>query len=427
MSILTVIDKTIVEAPDFKDDTSGFTVNIALASGENVQFNAEKQFFTPRVIATSRADVLGIPADQVVEYTATDIPVVKLALGTVELTSPQYYAVSTQSDIYQQLEIDNFFRELTDDLAVPEEDTEVTNLRERRDAAMQAVLALDDLTAAADVGDIDAFEEADLAIEEGLASSIDAPEPNIDQVLTADEADELGALDLVGLTDDLGTTDGADDIITTPEVADEDVIQRLPLVPGKIKGIEKINQGITLLNDGIQAVEGSLQQGVDENGNCKFITVAKKKKGFLGIGKKKERKVSREETEKKLKLVKEDIEAQKSSTATITQTKSGIKTYIPIVKTTLFGKIANSVFKAGWLGAIAGVIGAPFTGGASLLATFGSAAVVGAAGLATVAGQALGARTYVPKGHKPMKKEQALKILQETANQLEKILQKDCD
>lgn len=427
MSILNVIDKTIVEAPDFTERSSNIKLNIALSTGENIEFDAEKQFFTPRVIATSRADVLGLPPEQVVEYTATDIPVVKLAIGATAVDTPQFYALSTQSDVYKQIDIDNFFVELADDLSIPDDDPEITTLREQRDASMQAALALDDLTAAADIGDIDGFDIANEEIDEGLAESIDAPEADPTEVLTAEEADELGALDLVGLTEDTGTDAAEDTIENLPEVLDENVIQRLPLVPGKIKGTEKINQAISLLNDGIETVEGSLKQGVDEEGKCKFITIAKKKKGFLGIGKRKERKVSRAETENRLKLVKEDIEAQKSSAATITQTKSGIRTYIPIVKSTVFGKLFNGLSKAGFLGAIAGIIGAPFTGGASLvLAVGGVASSVAAVGVGIV-GAATGARTAVPKGHKPMSKQQALRILEAVRDRLEKILQKDCD
>ena len=428
MALLNVIDKTIVEVSDFTTGSSDLVLNIPLASGETVQFTAETQFFTPRQIATSRSDILGLPSQSVVEYTANNVPVVKLPIGAVDITTPQLYPISTVSDVYREIPIDNFFQELTDDLEVPDED--VADLQAQRDAAMQAALALDDLAAASDSGDPAAIEEANQAIDEGLASAIIDQEPNPASVLSPDEADELGALDLIGLTDDIGTTDAAEDIIDpVPEVLEEDLIQKLPLLPGnkKVRGIDTINKAIGLLNDGIQAVEESSQSGTDEDGNCKFITVAKGKKGFLGVGKKKERKVSRADTQKKLDLVKQDIEAQQASTNTIIATKSGIITHIPIAKSTAFGRLTGGLFKAGFLGAVAGIVLAPVTGGASLALTVAGAGA-SAAGITTgVVGTLAGARTTVPKGRKPMSKTQALKVLEETAKQLQKILDKPCD
>jgi hypothetical protein len=435
MSLLSAINTTIVRVTEFTTGSSDLVLTIPLISGETVQFTAETQFFTPRQIATSRSDVLGLPSQSVVEYTANNIPVVKLPIGAVDITTPQFYPVSIVSDVYQGIDgvagfgnIDNFFQELTDDLEVP--DDELTDLRAQRDAAMQAALALDDLAAASDSGNSAAIEEANQAIDEGLASAIVEEEPDPSTILTPEEADELGALDLVGLTDDFGTTDGADDIIDpTPEVLEEDLIQKLPLLPGnkKLRGIDTINQAITLLNSGIQAVEESSQTGVDEDGKCKFIKVAKGKKGFLGVGKRRERKVSRADTQKKLDLVKQDIEAQRASASTITSTQSGIKTYIPIAKSTLFGRLTGGVLKAGFLGVIAGIALAPVTGGASLALAAGGFAAAGAAGVAGVVGTVAGARSVVPKGSKPMSKAQALKVLELTATQLQKILDKECN
>jgi len=51
MPILTVIDKTVVEAPDFVTGSSDLTLRIPLSDGEVVSFTAETQFFTPRYIA----------------------------------------------------------------------------------------------------------------------------------------------------------------------------------------------------------------------------------------------------------------------------------------------------------------------------------------------------------------------------------------
>jgi hypothetical protein len=224
-------------------------------------------------------------------------------------------------------------------------------------------------------------------------------EPDPSTILTPEEADELGALDLVGLTDDFGTTDGADDIIDpTPEVLEEDLIEKLPLLPGnkKLRGIDTINQAITLLNSGIQAVEESSQTGVDEDGKCKFIKVAKGKKGFLGVGKRRERKVSREDTQKKLDLVKQDIEAQRASKATIIATKSGVPTYVSLAKLATFGRASAST-KVGSLGAIATIT-------------------------RTGAG-----RATVPRGSTPMRRDAALKVLEATAKELQKILDKECN
>jgi hypothetical protein len=400
MSLLSAINTTIVRVTEFTTGSSDLVLTIPLTSGETVQFTAETQFFTPRQIATSRSDVLGLPSQSVVEYTANNIPVVKLPIGAVDITTPQFYPVSIVSDVYQGIDggnIDNFFQELTDDLEVP--DDELTDLRAQRDAAMQAALALDDLAAASDSGNSAAIEEANQAIDEGLASAIVEEEPDPSTILTPEEADELGALDLVGLTDDFGTTDGADDIIDpTPEVLEEDLIEKLPLLPGnkKLRGIDTINQAITLLNSGIQAVEESSQTGVDEDGKCKFIKVAKGKKGFLGVGKRRERKVSREDTQKKLDLVKQDIEAQRASKATIIATKSGVPTYVSLAKLATFGRASAST-KVGSLGAIATIT-------------------------RTGAG-----RATVPRGSTPMRRDAALKVLEATAKELQKILDKECN
>jgi hypothetical protein len=405
MSLLSAINTTIVRVTEFTTGSSDLVLTIPLTSGETVQFTAETQFFTPRQIATSRSDVLGLPSQSVVEYTANNIPVVKLPIGAVDITTPQFYPVSIVSDVYQGIDgvagfgnIDNFFQELTDDLEVP--DDELTDLRAQRDAAMQAALALDDLAAASDSGNSAAIEEANQAIDEGLASAIVEEEPDPSTILTPEEADELGALDLVGLTDDFGSTDGADDIIDpTPEVLEEDLIEKLPLLPGnkKLRGIDTINQAITLLNSGIQAVEESSQSGTDEDdGKCKFITIAKKKKGFLGVGKRKERTVSRADTKKKLDLVKQDIEAQRASKATIIATKSGVPTYVSLAKLATFGRASAST-KVGSLGAIATIT-------------------------RTGAG-----RATVPRGSTPMRRDAALKVLEATAKELQKILDKECN
>lgn len=429
MAQLIAIEKTTKQVTNLTTGSSDLVLRVPLTSGEVVQFTAETQFFTPRQIATSKSEVLGLPTQSVVEYTAGDIPVVKLPIGVSEIPTRQYYPLSVVSDVYINTPIDNFFKELADDFEIPEEDPTFTTLRAQRDSAMQAAMGLEDLAAAAAASDPEAFLEAQADIDEGLASAIEAEEPDLAAITSPEEEDELAALDFVGLTDISGITDGADDIIDpTPEVLEDDLIQKIPNVAGnsKIQGIDTINQAIDLLNAGIQAVEESTQTGVDEDGKCKFITVAKGKKGFLGIGKKKERKVSRADTEAKLKLLKEDILAQEASPTTIIATKSGVPTTYKITKSTLFGKVMSSIQKAGFLGTLVGVVAAPFTAGASLaLAAGGYVAAVGG-GIIEGVGNVVGAKSTIPKGYAPMKKADVLKVLKRTAEQLEKILNKDC-
>jgi hypothetical protein len=427
MALLNVINNTTVQVDEFTTDSSDLVLRIPLTSGETVQFTAETQFFTPRQIATNRADVLGVPSENIVEYTVNNTPVVKLPIGVVDITSPQLYPVSIVSDVYrgtgtffrfepgtsptetptiirgvfdpndtfQERQFDNFFQELTDDLAVPDEDLET--LRDQRDAAMQAALALDDLAAATSAGDPQAIAEANQAIDEGLATAIRDEEPDPSSILEPEEADELGALDLVELTDDFGNIDAEEDIIDpTPEILEDDLIQKLPLLPGnnKLRGIDTINQAITLLNSGIQQIEDSSQTGVDEDGKCKFITIAKKKKGFLGIGKKSERKVSRETTQKKLDLLKQDIDAQRASAKVIFPTKSGVNVATsPSGAATVARLLANDTLRPGTFAATAGILTRPVGAGLRV----------------------------------PVSKKQALKILEETEKQLQKILDKECN
>lgn len=414
MSLLNVINKTTSEATNFTTGSSDLTLRIPLSSGEIVQFTAETQFFTPRQIATSKSDVLGLPSQSVVEYTANNIPVVKIPIGTTDITTPQYYAFSVVSDVYREAPIDNFFQELTDDLSLPDDDPTINTLRDQRDAALQAALSLDDLAAASDAGDPEAFAEANDAINDGLASSIVAEQPDPSAVLSPEESDELGALDFVGLTDDYGTTDGADDIIDpTPEILEEDLIQKLPRVAGnkKVKGTEIINQAIDLLNSGIQAVEDSTRTGVDEDGECKFITIAKGKKGFLGIGKKSERKVKRADIKEKLNKVNQELEKQNATNTPL----PGY--YKKKSKTGIFGKalnaIANVASKAGFIGQLLGaVISYPLAIGALAETT------------AIAVGTGVGA---IPKNTVPMNKKEILTSLESAKKKLEDILAKPGD
>lgn len=414
MAQLTAINKTTVQATDFTTGSSDLVLRIPLTSGEVVQFTAETQFFTPRQIATSKSEVLGLPSQSVVEYTANNIPVVKIPIGAVDITTPQYYAFSVVKDVYREVPIDNFFQELTDDLSLPDDDPTINTLRDQRDAALQAALSLDDLAAASDSGDPEAFAEANDAINDGLASSILAEQPDPSAVLSPEESDELGALDFVGLTDDYGITDGADDIIDpTPEILEEDLIQKLPRVAGskKVKGTEVINQAIDLLNSGIQAVEDSTRTGLDEDGECKFITIAKGKKGFLGVGKKSERKVKRSDIKEKLDKVNQEIAKQEATNSPI----PGY--YKKKQKTGIFSKAINAIqkvaSKAGFIGQLLGsVISLPLAYGA-----LAESAVIGV-------GTGIGA---IPKNTVPMNKSEILTSLKSAKNKLEDILAKPGD
>lgn len=315
MPIISSIQKTIVESDEFISGSSDLVVSIPLSTGETITFTAEREFFTPRQISTNKSNILGLPSESVVGYTSNLIPIVKMPIGAQDITTPQYYAVTVISDVYQNFPIDNYFRELADDLELPD-DAGLRTLRDQRNAALEAALALDDLNAAAAAGDKDAFDEANTEIEIGLADAIPSPEIDPSVLLTEDEAAELAALDAVDLTDDYGQTDAAsDDIDPTPEVLEEELIERIPKVSGRVNGTEIINRAITLLNDGIKTVEDATKTGVDENGNCNFITVAKGKKGIAGtnLGAKKERKVKRSDVETQIRKVREELAKQNST------------------------------------------------------------------------------------------------------------------
>lgn len=318
MPIISAIQRTIIEADEFVSSSSDINLEIPLATGETISFTAERQFFTPRYISTNRSDILGLPTQSVVPYTSNLIPVVKIPVGLTAITSPQYYPVTVVSDVYKNIEVDTFFTELANDLELPES-PEVESLREQRNQALETALALDDLNIAEAVGDLDAFEEANEAIDEGLASQIPTPTFDPDAVLEPEEAEQLAALDMVGLTDDFGDTDAASEFIDpTPEISEDELINRIPTVSGRIDGTETVNKAINLLNTGIQQIEDSLPGGVDENGDCKRITVAKRKKGFLGIGKKSSRTINRKDVVGRMKTIDDEIQKQNASDTPLT-------------------------------------------------------------------------------------------------------------
>lgn len=423
MANLYQIDKSIVENPDFTNSAEDITINVNIGDGESVSFVAQKEFFTPRRIATNRGEVALM--ENVVELTPANVPVVKMPGINQDITNPQYYLNSIVSDQYQSLPIDKYFLELDNDLAPP---PFTGSLVEQRELALNTLLNLQEEADAARIGDPTAYTEAAAQVDENyaaLAGLQNIQELTPAEILSADEADQLAALSLVGVTNIESSDISADIINPPPEVNDSDLIRfgnKIPLLQGKTAGTDTINAAIKLLNSGVQAIESSSKTGMTEDGKCKYITIAKGKKGgVFGIGAKKyETKVSREETQKRLDLVKEDIAAQQASSTTIIQTKSGVATCVQIRKSTLLGKIAGK----GFLAATIGWIAAPFTAGASLaLVAAGTATAVGAATVSKITG----AKLEVPKGYKPMTKEQALKVLNATKDNLESILAKDCE
>ena len=310
------------------------------------------------------------------------------------------------------------------------------SLLEQRQLAMNTLLNLQDAAAAAIAGDQVGFTEASVQVDENyaeLAGLQNVQELSPDEMLTPEEADQLAALDLVGVGTAESSDIAADTINPAPEINDSDLIRfgnKVALLQGKTAGTDTINKAIKLLNSGVQAIENDQKTGMTEDGKCKFITVAKGKKGILGttlLGKK-ERKVSREDTEKKLALVKEDIAAQQASPSLILQTKSGFSPLVKITKSSFFGKLVGGIAKAGFLASVVGVIAAPFTGGASLALAAAGLSTSYVSGVAAVAAEVVtaGRALTVPAGYKPMSKDQALSVLQKTQKELEGILAKDC-
>lgn len=407
MAKLPQIDKSIVENPDFNNPTQDITISITLTDGENLSFIAQKEFFTPRRIATNRGDVALM--ENVVEYTPANIPVVKMPGVNQDITNPQYYLNSIVSDQYQQLPINKYFLELDNDLATPDY---TGSLLEQRDLALNTLLNLQDAAAAARAGDQTAYTAAAAQVDENYAAMAglqNMQELTPDQLLTPDEADQLAAIGIVGLNATQNSDISADIINPVPQINDSDLIKfgnKISLLTGKTAGTDVINQAIKLLNSGVQAAESASQTGTTDDGKCKFITIAKGKKGgVFGIGAKSyETKVSREDTEKKLALVNADIAAQQASPTLILQTQSGFSPFVKVEKGGFFGKLVSTIANAGILGQIASVIA---TGGASF-------ALVAAANISA------------PKGYKPMSKDQALSCLQKTQEQLQSILAKDC-
>lgn len=402
MSNLTRIDKTIVENGDFTNPSEDITIRIDLGGNEELLFTAEKEFFTPRRIATNKADV--VKMEHVVEYTPNHIPVVKVPTTITDIINPQYYLNSIVQDVYKKYPVDTFFVELDDELAAPDF---VGTDEERRQLALNSLLNLERQATAAISGDSTEFQDSADAIDENYSSqaAMDEIAPLApDEIVSPEEEDQLSALDFVGLSDPSEALPYDDVIDPTPIVNETDLIQfgtAIPKIAGKIAGTETINKAITLLNSGVQQVEDSTQTGVDEEGKCKQITVAPGKKGKKVLGVKitkgkTERKVSRSETADKLAKIKADIAAQEASSTTIINPSSGVPMLVKVQKAGLFGKLVGGIAK------VAGIL--PLIGN-------------------TVSGAING---VIPKGMKPMTKQQALDVLNKTKNELEGILDKEC-
>jgi hypothetical protein len=206
MADIRYIDKTYIENESFQTPVEDLTIRIQLSDGEEVLFTAEKEFYTPRRIATNTSDVLEL--QNVVTYTPNNVAIIKMQNGQTDLTKPQYYINSIVRDVYKQYRLDNFFTELDDELAAPEF---IGTLNEQRQLALNALLSLEDLAAAAAVGDLDAVNEAAAEIDENFSElagfdSIRQLTPG--QITTPEEEDQLAALDFVGLTNGPGSVPG---------------------------------------------------------------------------------------------------------------------------------------------------------------------------------------------------------------------------
>ena len=206
MADVRYIEKTYIETPDFQSPQEDLTLRIKLTDGEEVLFTAEKEFYTPRRIATNKSDVLEL--DNVVEYTPNNIAIIKMQNGQTDLNKPQYYINSIVRDVYKQYTLDNFFTELDDELAVPDF---IGTLSEQRQLALNTLLNLEDLAAAAAIGDFEAANEAAAEIDDNFSElagfdAIRRVSPS--EITTPEEEDQLAALDFVGLTNGPGSIPG---------------------------------------------------------------------------------------------------------------------------------------------------------------------------------------------------------------------------
>lgn len=198
MANLRYIDKTYIESPDFQEPQEDLTLRINLTDGSEVLFVAEKEFYTPRRIATNLSDVLQM--ENIVEYSPNNVAIIKLQNGQTNLTKPQYYVNSIVKDVYKQYELDTFFTELDDELAVPEY---VGTDFEKRQLALNTLLNLEDLAVGAAVNDPELIAQATEDIDNNFSelAGLDAiRELTPAQITTPQEDDQLTSLDFVGLT-----------------------------------------------------------------------------------------------------------------------------------------------------------------------------------------------------------------------------------
>ena len=401
MAKLTNIQRTAVDLPEFSNPTQDLIVNIALGDGETLSFIAEKEFFTPRRIATNTSESLNL--GNTVQYTPNNIPIIKQANSQVGLTTPQYYANSIVKDIYRNLTVDTFFTELDNDLAVP---AYTGNDLAQRNAVLNALQSINDAAAAAIGADPLAYGEAQVVVDDsfaelaGLQNAAAQSDPSA--IITPEEQDQLAALEFVGLGQGMGDI-AADEISPLPQINDSDLIKlgnSMRPISGKTAGVDTINKAIELLNFGVQQAEKANPPKYNAEGKCATIEVAKGKKGVFGIGKSNAVTAKRVDIEDRLAKVTTDIEAQQTSQVTILQNTSGVPTTVKIQKSGVFGKLLNAIGKAGILGAIVGFIAAPLVG--------------------------IAVAALVPIGNRPMNKNEALQVLQKTKQQLEALLAKDC-
>lgn len=198
MSTIRYIDKTYIESPDFQEPQEDLTLRINLSDGQEVLFTAEKEFYTPRRLATNLPDVVQL--ENVVQYSPNNVAIIKLQNNQSPLTTPQYYLNSIVRDVYKQYTLDTFFTELDDELAVPEY---VGTDFEKRQLALATLLNLEDLAAAQIAGDsigiAEATEEIDNNFSE-IAGLETLQELSPSELTTPEEDDQLTSLDFVGLT-----------------------------------------------------------------------------------------------------------------------------------------------------------------------------------------------------------------------------------
>lgn len=440
------IEQTYIETEDFTGPDENLSLEINLNNNQQVTFIAEKEFYIPRRISTNKTEVVKL--ENIVEYTPNNIAIIKMQNGESELTKPQYYLNSIIRDVYKipksvvtgleidtQIDttgtggptitsaggglgastvrpIDNYFTELDDELAIPEY---IGTDTEKRRLALNSLLNLEDLAAAAAINDPTMIDDATSEIDNNfsdMAGLDQIKEVSQNEITTLEEDDQLAVLDSIGLTDSnlSAVSDISDDIIDNPpEVNLEDVIQfgtALPNVAGVIQGLETVNRGIDQINTGVQTIESSMrdESTTAQNNQCTHITVAagkksnRKSRGFSNAGSG-ERKILRKDIETKLQTIKSDIAKQQTSSITILKTESNTPTLVKIARSTRFKLNLQYINTVGSFDMIKSCI----------------ATVIGSEPNITI-----------PSGHRPMTKDEVLQILNKTKEELEKLLAQGC-